>query len=67
MSCAALAYAQPPAPAENSALAPMRFEMKRDAEAREELKKVIAAPLDPEWAAEDRDFKEKAAQQLSVK
>jgi len=48
-------------------LADTLFEMKRDTEAREELKKVIAAPIDPEWAAEDRDFKEKAAQQLSVK
>jgi hypothetical protein len=48
-------------------LADTLFEMNRDAEARAELQKVIAAPIDPEWAAEDRDFKEKAAKRLSVK
>jgi tetratricopeptide (TPR) repeat protein len=41
-------------------LAETLFDMNRDAEAREELQKVIAAPVDPEWAAEDRDFKRKA-------
>ncbi len=34
-------------------------------EAREELQKVIAAPIDPDWAAEDRDFKQKAQQLLA--
>jgi hypothetical protein len=34
--------------------------MKQTAEAREELQKVLDAPIDPEWAAEDRDFKRKA-------
>jgi len=29
-------------------------------EARAELQKVLDAPLDPEWAPEDRDFKDKA-------
>jgi tetratricopeptide (TPR) repeat protein len=29
-------------------------------EARAELQKVLDAPLDPEWAPEDRDFKQKA-------
>ena len=32
----------------------------RKADARAELQKVLDAPLDPEWAPEDRDFKEKA-------
>ncbi len=30
------------------------------AQARDELQKVLDAPPDPEWAPEDRDFKEKA-------
>jgi tetratricopeptide (TPR) repeat protein len=33
-------------------------------EARVELQKVLDAPLDPEWAPEDRDFKAKAAAAL---
>jgi len=41
--------------------------MNRDAEARAELQKVIAAPIDPECAPEGRDLKEKAARRLSVK
>jgi tetratricopeptide (TPR) repeat protein len=32
----------------------------RDKEAREELSKVLTTPLNPEWAPEDREFKEKA-------
>jgi tetratricopeptide (TPR) repeat protein len=32
----------------------------RKDEARAELQKVIEAPLDPEWAPEDREFKERA-------
>ncbi len=34
-------------------------------EARAELQKVLDAPLDPEWAPEDRDFKRKAAAALT--
>jgi hypothetical protein len=41
--------------------------MKRDAEARQELQKVIDAPIDPEWAPEDRDFKKKAQERLATK
>jgi tetratricopeptide (TPR) repeat protein len=48
-------------------LAETLFDMNRDAEAREELQKVIAAPFDPEWAPEDRDFKQKAQQLLTRK
>ena len=46
-------------------LAETLFAMNRDADAREELKKVLAAPIDPEWAAEDREFKKKAETLLS--
>jgi tetratricopeptide (TPR) repeat protein len=46
-------------------LAETLFAMHRDADAREELQKVIAAPFDPEWTAEDRDFKQKAQQRLA--
>jgi tetratricopeptide (TPR) repeat protein len=41
-------------------LAETLLDMNRNAEAREALQKVIDAPLDPDWAAEDRDFKRKA-------
>lgn len=41
-------------------LAETLLDMKRTAEAREELQKVIDAPIDPDWAPEDRDFKRKA-------
>lgn len=39
-------------------------EGKKD-EAKETLQKVIDAPLDPEWAPEDRDYKQKARKLLS--
>lgn len=45
-------------------LAETLFALNRDAEAIEELQKVLAAPLDPEWAPEDRDFKQKAMERL---
>jgi tetratricopeptide (TPR) repeat protein len=45
-------------------LAETLFELDRDTEAIEELRKVIAAPLDPAWGPEDRDFKAKAEQLL---
>jgi tetratricopeptide (TPR) repeat protein len=48
-------------------LAETLFDENRDKEAREELQKVIDAPIDPEWAPEDRDFKEKARQLLARK
>jgi tetratricopeptide (TPR) repeat protein len=41
-------------------LAETLLDMKRTAEARETLQKVIDAPIDPDWAPEDRDFKRKA-------
>ena len=42
-------------------LAETLFDLDREAEAIEELKKVIAAPYDPEWEPEDREYKQKAA------
>lgn len=45
-------------------LAETLFALNRDAEAIEELKKVLAAPLDPAWEPEDRDFKQKAMERL---
>jgi tetratricopeptide (TPR) repeat protein len=41
-------------------LAELLIDQNRKAEAREELQKVIDAPLDPEWAPEDQDYKVKA-------
>jgi tetratricopeptide (TPR) repeat protein len=41
-------------------LAEVLVDDKRTDEARAELQKVLDAPLDPEWAPEDREFKEKA-------
>ena len=46
-------------------LAETLFELDRKSEAIDELKKVLAAPLDPEWAPEDRDFKRKAEERLA--
>ncbi len=41
-------------------LAETLIEMNRRTEARAALQKVLDAPLTPEWAPEDREFKEKA-------
>jgi tetratricopeptide (TPR) repeat protein len=46
-------------------LAETLFDMNRNDEAREELKKTIAAPIDPEWEPEDREFKSLAQQRLA--
>jgi hypothetical protein len=45
-------------------LAEVLFDMRRTTEAIAALQGVIDAPFDPEWAPEDRDFKEKAAASL---
>lgn len=37
----------------------------RKSDARAELQKVLDAPLDPDWAPEDREFKEKAGRILA--
>jgi len=41
-------------------LAELLMDDRRMAEARAELQKVLDAPLDPEWTAEDQEFKAKA-------
>lgn len=45
-------------------LAETLLDRKRTAEARAALQGVIDAPLDPDWAPEDREFKVKARQKL---
>ena len=45
-------------------LAETLFDQERDREAIEELNKVIAAPVDPQWEPEDREFKEQAQRRL---
>ena len=45
-------------------LAETLFELDREAEARAELQRVLDAPIEPEWAPEDREFKAKATQRL---
>jgi len=41
-------------------LAELLFDQRRNAEARAELQRVLDAPLDPDWAPEDQEFKQKA-------
>jgi tetratricopeptide (TPR) repeat protein len=48
-------------------LAETLFDVGRDKEAIDELKKVLAVPTDPEWTAEDREYKQKAADLLKKK
>ena len=48
-------------------LAETLFGMDRDAEAIEELRKVIAAPVDEEWGPEAREFKQKAQELLNAR
>ena len=58
-----LTYA-PHSTASHFFLAETLFELDRDAEARVELQRVLDAPIEPEWAPEDREFKAKATQRL---
>lgn len=58
-----LAY-NPDSTASHFFLAETLFELNRDRQAREELQKVLAAPLNPDWEPEDLDFKEQARQRL---
>jgi tetratricopeptide (TPR) repeat protein len=46
-------------------LAETLFELDRKADAMAELQRVIDGPLNPEWEAEDREFKAKAAARLA--
>ena len=45
-------------------LAETLFDLKRDREAIDELNKVVAAPVNPQWEPEDREFKEQAQRRL---
>ena len=47
-------------------LAELLVDQKHFAEARAELEHIMTAPLDPEWAPEDRDYKRKAAVLLAT-
>jgi hypothetical protein len=55
---------KPESTASHYFLAETLLDMKRTAEARTELQAVIDAPVNPEWAPEDRDFKRKAQELL---
>jgi tetratricopeptide (TPR) repeat protein len=46
-------------------LAEALFNMNRDSEAVNELKIVIGLPINPDWAPEDREFKQKATERLA--
>jgi tetratricopeptide (TPR) repeat protein len=46
-------------------LAETLIDMDRNAEAIEELKKVLAAPYDADWEPEDREYKQKASDLLA--
>ena len=47
-------------------LAETLIALKRKPEARQTLDRVLAAPIDPNWAAEDRDFKARAKKLLET-
>jgi hypothetical protein len=48
-------------------LAETLFDLNRDKEGIEELKKVLAVPLDPDWVPEDQEYKQKATELLKQK
>jgi tetratricopeptide (TPR) repeat protein len=47
-------------------LAETLIALDREEEAKRELRKLLDAPLDPEWAPEDREFKEKGKKLLAT-
>ena len=59
-----LTYA-PQSTASHFFLAETLFELDRDADASAELQRVIDAPIDPDWAPEDREFKTSARERLA--
>ncbi len=61
---ASLTY-NPNSTASHFFLAELMLDNGRKAEARAELQKVVDAPIDPDWAPEDREFKAKAAALLA--
>jgi hypothetical protein len=60
-----LTYA-PQSTASHFFLAETLFELDRDADAKAELQRVLDAPIDPDWAPEDREFKAKARARLEA-
>jgi hypothetical protein len=60
-----LTYA-PQSTASHFFLAETLFELDRDADARAELQRVLDAPIDPDWAPEDKEFKAKAKARLEA-
>ena len=60
-----LVYA-PQSTASHFFLAETLFDLDRDAEARAELQRVLDAPIAPDWAPEDREFKAKAKARLGA-
>jgi tetratricopeptide (TPR) repeat protein len=60
-----LAY-DPESTVSNYFLAETLFELDREAEAIEALHNVIAAPIDPDWEPEDREFKRLAQERLAA-
>jgi hypothetical protein len=62
---ASLAY-DPQSTATHFFLAELVIDDRRKDEARAELQKVIDAPVNPEWAAEDQDFKARSAALLAT-
>ncbi len=61
---ASLKY-NPTSTASHFFLAELFLDNNRKADAKTELQAVIDAPLDPDWAPEDREFKEKARKALA--
>ena len=61
---ASLTY-NPNSTASHFFLAEVLLDDGRKDEARAELQKVLDARIDPEWAPEDREFKEKARRTLA--
>jgi tetratricopeptide (TPR) repeat protein len=62
---ASLKY-NPQSTASHFFLAELLLDEGRKDEARAELQKVLEAPIDPAWAPEDQDFKEKAGKILTT-
>ena len=60
----ALTY-DPAGTASHFSLAELLLDQRRTREAQAELQKVLEAPLDPDWAPEDRELKEKAGNILA--
>jgi tetratricopeptide (TPR) repeat protein len=61
----ALTYA-PESTASHFFLAETLISLDRHDEARQELQRVLDAPLDPDWTPEDREFKQKATALLAT-